>query len=267
VAEKDRTVRCERHDSIAVVTLDRPERHNALNAGVLDELEATFGALTGDGTTRAVVLTGAGPKAFSAGADLDELTGLDGAAAHRKLSRGQGVLRRIETCGLPVVAAVNGLALGGGFELALAGTVLLASTNATFGLPESGLGLMPGYGGTQRLSRAIGRHAALHLMLSGQRIDARRAYELGLVVEPPVPPEELAGAAKGLAERIARSSPRSVRTIIAAVDQGADTSLAAGLDLESALAGLLTSGPDGAEGIAAFKAKRAPVFPQAGGHR
>ncbi|MQA11444.1 MAG: enoyl-CoA hydratase/isomerase family protein [Pseudonocardiaceae bacterium] len=245
---------------VATVRIDRPEVHNALNATVLDALGAAMSEFAQDGRTRVVVLTGAGEKAFSAGADLDELAELDPVAAHDTLRFGQRLFRDLETAGLPVIAAVNGFALGGGFELALASTFAVAAEHASFGLPEAGLGLIPGYGGTQRLARLAGRQAAAHVMLTGQRLSAQRAYELGLLAVPPVPAERLLETATELAERVAARSPKAIGMIMTALNHGADASLEAALALESAFAGLATGTADAEEGIAAFRAKRQANF-------
>ncbi|MGQ0843833.1 MAG: enoyl-CoA hydratase/isomerase family protein [Sporichthyaceae bacterium] len=246
--------------AVAVLTLHRPERYNALDAALVAKLGATVAALAADPATRAVVLTGSGEKAFSAGADLEELDGLTAGLAYEALALGQRVFRAIETCGTPVIAAVNGLALGGGMELALSATFMVASTRGAFGLPENGLGLMPGYGGTQRLPRLIGRQAALHLMLSGDRLAADRAHACGLVPLPPSAPEQLLTDALAIAQRIAGRSPTATAAILRAVDRGFDADLDTGLAFESALAGIAVASPDAVEGIAAFRAKRPPEF-------
>ncbi|WP_028924807.1 enoyl-CoA hydratase/isomerase family protein [Pseudonocardia acaciae] len=250
----------ERDGTVATVMINRPEVHNALNAAVLTGLGEALRELARDGRTRAVLLTGAGRKAFSAGADLDELARLGPVDAHRFLSEGQRVLRAVADSELPVIAAVNGLALGGGCELALACTFAVAAEGAAFGLPEANLGLMPGYGGTQRLPRAVGRATAAYLMLTGDRLPARRAYELGLLAVPPAADDELGGVSRELADRVAGRSPASVRAILAALRLGADAPLGTGLALESALAGLAVGNPDAVEGVAAFREKRAPSF-------
>ena len=249
--------------AVPVIRLNRPMALGALNATLLEELDQTFAALAAKPTTRAIVLTSTGDKAFSAGADLDELAGLDASAAHDVLSRGQAVMRRIELCPVPVIAAVNGLALGGGFELVLATTFPVLAEHATFGLPEAGLGLMPGYGGTQRLTRSIGPQAAVHVMLTGTRLTAARAYQLGLTPVEPVARESLLDNAVGIAEAVAERGPRAVRSILTAVRAAADLPLEGGLTLESALAALATGGLEAAKGVAAFQQKRRPVFPDA----
>ncbi|GLZ07504.1 crotonase [Actinomadura sp. NBRC 104412] len=244
-------------DGVYTLRLSRPDVHNALNAALFAELSGAIARIDADPDARAVVLTGAG-RSFCAGADLDELTGLGAEAAHRLLSRGQAVLRALEALGVPVIGAVNGAALGGGCELALACDFLLAADDARFALPESGLGLMPGYGGTQRLPLLIGAHAARFAMLTGRPIGAERAYQLGLVALPPVPAGELASLAREVAAEVAGRSVAANAAILAATS----TSRArdAGLDLEAALAAIAVSGSHAAEGIAAFRERRRPGF-------
>jgi enoyl-CoA hydratase len=246
--------------AVALVRLDRPGVLGALNAELLGDLDRVVAELSARPSTRVIVVTGTGEKAFSAGADLDELSGLDAAGAHDVLSRGQAVFRRIELCPIPVIAAVNGLALGGGFELVLATTFPVLAEHATLGLPEAGLGLMPGYGGTQRLTRAIGRQAAIHTMLTGSRLSAGRAYQLGLTPVEPVPGPELLDATFDLAHRIAERGPRAVRSILTAAAVALDQPLDAGLSTESALAAVSIGGAEAAEGIEAFRHKRSAVF-------
>lgn len=254
------TVDRHRDEAVAVVRIDRPQVHNALNAALLRALGDEIAALGADGRTRAIVLTGSGQKAFSAGADLDELATLDAEAAHVAMRAGQAVIRRIERSPVPVIAAVNGLALGGGFELVLACSFAVVSRRAALGLPESGLGLIPGYGGTQRLARVVGPFVARHVMLTGERIDAERAYQLGLAVAPPTEPDDLLPTALGIAETVAARGPEACRAILDAVDRGRDMPLDAGLALETGLAALAIGGSESAEGVAAFKEKRAPKF-------
>jgi enoyl-CoA hydratase len=205
-----------------------------------------------------VVVTGAGEKAFSAGADLKQLAGLGPDHAHAVLADGQATMRAIERSSVPVIAAVNGLALGGGFELVLASTFSVLTRHATLGLPEAGLGLIPGYGGTQRLARLVGRAVAAHVMVTGARLDATRAYELRLT--PVAPVGDALEAALDLAHEVATKGPEAVRAILAALDLGQDASLDAALAIETGLAAVATSGPESAEGVAAFLAKRVPTF-------
>lgn len=242
------------------LVLDRPAVHNALDGALLDALDEALQAAAADPSVRVVTLTGAGRKAFSAGADLDELAGLSAGDARRALGRGQRVLQRVERMPVPVIAAVNGLALGGGFELALACSFVIASTSAAFGLPETGLGLMPGYGGTQRLPRLIGRQPALHLILTGERMGAERAYQLGLVAVPPVSPDELSAAAGEIALRVAARGPQANHRVLEAVSTGIDAPLDTALRLESTLAALAVASSEAAEGIRAFRERRTPSF-------
>ncbi|SNR55929.1 enoyl-CoA hydratase/isomerase family protein [Actinomadura mexicana] len=250
----------ERDGAVATVRIDRPEVHNALNAEILRHLGEEIAALADSGGTRAIVLTGSGAKAFSAGADLDELAGLSAEEAAPVMRAGQAVVRSIEQCPVPVIAAVNGLALGGGFELALACSFALASADAAFGLPEAGLGLIPGYGGTQRLARVVGPAVARHVMLTGHRIDPERAYLLGITVLPPVEPQALMPLALDTARQIASRGPAACQAIINAVDTGMDGPLDAGLALETSLAAVAIGGSESAEGVAAFRQRRPPAF-------
>lgn len=249
----------ERRGPVTVLRIDRPAVHNSLNAQVLAELDRAVAALPAQGV-RAAVLTGTGTRAFSAGADLDELAGVTAQQAHDLLSAGQAVVSRIERSPVPVIAAVNGLALGGGFELVLACAFPVLAEGAQLGLPEARLGLMPGYGGTQRLARRVGAPVAAHAMLTGERIRADRAFALGLTPVAPVPVESVVDAAVDLAGAIAARGPRAVRAVLLALRHGADVSLETGLAFESALAGLVTGGDEAVEGIAAFKTRRTPSF-------
>ncbi|MFJ6651411.1 enoyl-CoA hydratase/isomerase family protein [Microbacterium sp. NPDC091313] len=253
----DDIVLAESHGPVRLLTINRPHVYNALNSAVLERLAALTAAAVADGA-RAIVITGAGDRAFSAGADLDEFSGLDAVAAQDRLRSGQAVMNAIESCGVPVIAAVNGLALGGGFELVLAATFPVVSTRASLGLPESGLGLIPGYGGTQRLPRAIGSAAAAYAMLTGERITADRAYALGLAPVPPVEPDELRERALGIATAIAAKGPRAQAAILTALRTAAPD--AAGLALEANLGAIATGSSEAAEGISAFLDKRSPDF-------
>lgn len=254
------TVVVERDGSIAVVRINRPEVLNALNGETLRALADVVRDLSADAAIRAVVLTGTGERAFSAGADLDELAGLDASSARTALDVGQQVMSEVESCPVPVVAAVNGLALGGGFELVLASTFPVLSTTASLGLPESGLGLIPGYGGTQRLPRAVGARVAAHLMLTGARISAERAYQRGLSPLEPVDPDELLPTALRVADEIAGRGPRASTAILQALRAAGSTPDPVALRLESALAAIATGSAEAAEGIAAFRERRAPSF-------
>jgi enoyl-CoA hydratase len=246
---------------VTTLTINRPEAYNALNSELLAALGAAVRTAEADTSVRALVVTGAGEKAFCAGADLKELAGMSSDRAHESMRAGQRVVRDLERAAVPVVAAVNGVALGGGFELVLAATFPVLSTRASLGLPESSLGLIPGYGGTQRLPRAIGARAAAHLMLTGARLDPDRAFQLGLTPVPPVPPEDLMATATAIAETIAAQGPIAVRSILAALEGGRDASLDAGLQLETGLAALAVGGAESDEGVAAFLERRAARFP------
>jgi enoyl-CoA hydratase len=244
----------EQDGAVATVRINRPEVHNALHSALLARLGAAIAELACG--ARAIVLTGTGGKAFCAGADLDELAGLTTEEAAPLLQAGQDVVRGIERSRVPVIAAVDGLALGGGFELALACSFTLVSTRAAFGLPEAGLGLIPGYGGTQRLARIVGPAVARHAMLTGHRIDAGRAHALGIAVLPPVEPDALLPLALDTARRVAAQGPAACRAILEAVDVGRDGPLDAGLVLESRLAAMVAGSAEAREGVAAFREKR-----------
>lgn len=245
------------------LTINRPDVLNALNAEVLSGLRNGLDRAAQDASVRVVVIAGTGERAFSAGADLDELTGLDPADTRDRLRKGQSTIRALETLEKPVIAAVRGYALGGGFELALACSLILGAESARFGLPEVGLGLIPGYGGTQRLPRLVGRQAALDIVLTGERIDARRAYELGILCRPPIPDGDLLAAADDLAGEMARRSPKATRLALSAVNS--TVNLDSALAYETALAALATTSEDAAEGIKAFQEKREPNFDASAG--
>ncbi|NGP07786.1 enoyl-CoA hydratase/isomerase family protein [Rhodococcus sp. 14C212] len=253
--------------AVTTLTINRPEAFNALNTDVLHALRDAVTAAAADPAVRAVVLTGSGEKAFSAGADLKELAGMGPDRARDVMSSGQQIFRALETASVPVIAAVNGLALGGGFELILAATFPVLSTKASLGLPESGLGLIPGYGGTQRLPRAVGQRVAAHLMLTGSRLDADRAYALGLTPIPPVTPEALLPTAREIAEKIAAQGPHAVHAILQALEVGRDAPLDAGLAIETGLAALAVAGAESTEGISAFLERRPAKFANPEAHR
>lgn len=257
MVETDTYVRVERREGVATVVIDRPKSLNALNRGILQDLETAVECLAHDGV-RAIIITGTGDRAFSAGADLEELEGLDARQASEALAMGQRTMSALEASPVPIIAAVNGLALGGGFELVLACTFPVMAEHAALGLPESGLGLIPGYGGTQRLAAVTGRAAAAHAMLTGARLTAQRCYELGITPVPPVPAAELMAAATEVAETIASKGPGAQSAILRALATSRPS--APGLALEASLAGIATGSAEAAEGIAAFRDKRAPVF-------
>lgn len=243
---------------VAWIAINRPEAKNALNADAFAGLTDSLDQIRAADDVRVIVITGGAGGPFGAGADLGEIMDLDGIGAHRLLSRGQAIFSQIESFGIPTIAAVRGWALGGGFELALSCSLIVASESARFGLPEAGLGLIPGYGGTQRLAASIGQKAALTVMLTGEPMSAERAWQLGLLAAPPVTDGELKERAMSLAERIASRSPQAIRAILdaAAVPPVQER----GLRHELALAALAISSPDAREGIDAFLSKRQPDF-------
>ncbi len=245
-------------DGIAVVTINRPDKLNALNGEVLDELDQCFEQIADDPEVRAVVLTGAGEKAFVAGADITQFTRLDAESAGKFAHRGQAVFNRIESLEKPVIAAINGYALGGGCELALACHMRVASRNAILGQPEVGLGLLPGYGGTQRLPRIVGLGIALELITTAAHIGAERAYEIGLVNKL-VEPGEALEAGKKLAGAVAKQAPIAVAMSMRATLLSG-VSLSEGLDFEASLFGEVFGTEDLAEGVAAFLERRKPGF-------
>jgi enoyl-CoA hydratase len=253
-------LRLEKHAPLAVVTLDRPKVLNALNAATFAELAEVFEDLAADTSIRVVLLAGAGGRAFAAGADIRELAEAATAERGREIAeRGQRVFRRIETLGKPVIACIQGFALGGGCELALACTLRLAADTARLGQPEVKLGLLPGYGGSQRLPRLVGRGAALKMLLTGAMADAQEALRIGLVDEV-VPAEQLMARAEALALEIAANAPLAVAATLRAVDEGLDLPLDAALALEAEAFGRLCATADKAEGTAAFLEKRAPEW-------
>lgn len=246
-------------DGVAVLTIDRPEKLNALDNEVLLELADRVDQALEDEDVLAIVITGAGPKSFVAGADIGMLAEQGVLDGRENSHLGQQVFHDIENCMLPVIAAVNGFALGGGCELALACDFRYAATNAIFGLPEVSLGIIPGYGGTQRLPRLIGPGAALELILTGNKIDAQEALRLGLVNKV-VEPEALLDACKETARTIAARGPLAVRMAKEVVRRGADMTIEEGLSLEADLFGMLSSTEDMREGMRAFLEKRKPQF-------
>ena len=246
-------------EPLAILTLNRPKVLNALNQATFTELEAAFTELAASDSVRAILLTGAGEKAFAAGADIQELATISATEGQRLAARGQRIFDLIESCGKPVIACINGFALGGGCELAMACTLRLASETAKLGQPEVKLGLLPGYGGSQRLPRLIGKGAALKLLLTGEIISAAEAFRVGLVDEV-VPAGELLKRGEQLALAISANAPLAVRQTIAAVHAGYDLPLRQALDLEAALFGVCCATEDKAEGTRAFLEKRPPVW-------
>ncbi len=246
-------------DRIATLTINRPDKMNALDSEVIDALHGVFESLGDDDELRGVVVTGAGTRAFVAGADIRALAGLDPAGARALSRRGQEVFRKIEAFPRPVVAAVGGYALGGGCELAMACHLRVASEDARFGLPEVGLGTIPGYGGTLRLQRLVGLGRALELILTGDPVDAVEAKRIGLVNRV-VPRERLMGEARELLLRIGRNGPLAVRSVLEATYAGLDVPGPEAERIESALFGALSATADMREGTTAFLEKRKPEF-------
>ena len=249
----------ERDGAVVVVTLNRPKVLNALNAQTLAELASAMAALKADADVRAIILTGAGEKAFVAGADINELAVLSPVQGQQHARHGQMVFDAIEQLGKPVIAAVNGFALGGGCELAMACTMRIAADTARFGQPEVNLGIIPGYAGSQRLPRLVGKGIAFEILLTGDMVGAGRAYEIGLVNRV-VPAADLMAEAMKLAQALAAKAPIAVRFILDAVNQGLETPFAAGEYLESTLFGTIASSQDMREGTRAFLEKRRAVW-------
>ncbi|HTJ24548.1 MAG TPA: enoyl-CoA hydratase-related protein [Candidatus Limnocylindria bacterium] len=254
------TIVIERVGPVATVTLNRPEVLNALSVAMLDELTQTFEDLGRDATLRAVVLTGAGTKAFAAGADIGELHALpDARAGEAQAVRGQATTLAIERLAVPVIAAVNGYALGGGCELAMACDVRIAAEHARFGQPEVNLGVLPGYGGTQRLTRLVGEGMAMYLCLTGEMIDAAEALRIGLV-QKVVPADALLDEARRIAELISAKGPLAIAATKRAILEGAALPLRDALTMEALRFGQLVATHDFQEGSAAFLAKRKAAF-------
>ncbi|NBC16758.1 MAG: enoyl-CoA hydratase [Bacteroidetes bacterium] len=245
-------------DGLATITIHRPDKLNALNAAVLSDLDRAVRQARGDAAVRGIILTGAGDRSFVAGADIQQFPELDALDGHRFALRGQAVFNRIEELSKPVVAAVNGFALGGGCELAMACHLRVASENAVFGQPEVNLGIIPGYGGTQRLPRLVGLGLATELILTGDRISAERAYEIGLVNRV-VPADELMPTAKDLLHTIAAKGPLAISFALEAL-RASDQPLREGLRHEAALFGQTCATEDAAEGATAFLERREPDF-------
>ena len=249
----------EKKDSIAYVTLNRPKVLNALNKKTWADLRTAFEAARDDASVRGVILTGAGDKAFIAGADISELASVTAVEAEESSTFGQEVLNLVENLGKPVIAAINGFALGGGCETAMACTIRVASEHAKFGQPEVKLGLIPGGGGTQRMPRLVGKGRALQIILSGEIINAQEAYRIGLVNEV-VPAADVITRAEAILKQIFSNAPIAVKYSLEAVNKGLETSVAEGLSLEASLFGLCAGTEDKREGTQAFLQKRAPQF-------
>ncbi|WP_321846927.1 enoyl-CoA hydratase/isomerase family protein [Burkholderia cepacia] len=253
------TLLYEKKASVAYVTLNRPDVMNALNQRAIEELHAAFTDARNDASIRGVILTGAGNRAFIAGADIGELASATPVEAEQRTRAGQALLDFIERLGKPVIAAVNGLALGGGCETALACTIRLASPGAKFGQPEVRLGLIPGFGGTQRLPRLVGKGIALQLILTGEMVSAEEAHRIGLVNEI-VAADQLIARAETILAQIAANGPLAVAYAMDAVHLGLNAAMPEGLALEGKLFALCAATDDKKEGTTAFLEKRAPVF-------
>jgi enoyl-CoA hydratase/carnithine racemase len=252
-------VRYEKKGPIAYVTINRPKVLNALNTPTWTDLHTAFEDVKKDASVRGVILTGAGDKAFVAGADISELANVDAYDAEESSRFGQGVLDLIENLGKPVIAAINGFALGGGCETAMACTIRIAVEHARFGQPEVKLGLLPGGGGTQRLPRLVGKGRALQLILTGETISAQEAYRIGLVNEV-VPAADLIARAETILKQILANAPIALKFSLQAVNKGLETAQSEGLALEASYFGICAATEDKKEGTSAFLEKRAPKF-------
>lgn len=249
----------EQRNSITIIRLNRPEKLNALSGEMILALNDAFKFVTAKSNQRAIILTGAGDKAFSAGTDISELAGLDKDRAREVSARGQTLCNQIENCAVPWIAAINGIAAGGGCELALACHIRIASANAQFSLPETKLGVIPGYGGTRRLAREIGKGRALEMMLTGRTVNAEEALQIGLINRLTTA-DTLLSQAESLGQEIASLAPLAIRSCLEAVRRGAELPLAEGLALEADLFASLFATDDMREGTRAFLEKRKPVF-------
>ncbi len=258
--ETGEPIAIERDGAVAIVTLNRPSVLNALNAALLEKLSQVLKQLDSDTTVRAIVITGAGTKAFAAGADIGELNALRSAYQGATRARtGQAVTLQIERMKKPVIMAINGFALGGGCELAMAGDIMIASENAKFGQPEVNLGLIPGFGGSQRTTRLVGKGMAMYLCLTGETIDAQEALRIGLVQEV-VPQAQLLDEAKRIANTISGKAPLAIEGCKRAINSGAHLSIVDALELEAVEFGALAGTNDFKEGTSAFLEKRRPVW-------
>ena len=252
-------VKVEKKNQIAYVTIDRPKVLNALNMQTMSELREVFTQIKDDPEVRVAILTGAGEKAFVAGADINELQKNNAVEAKAYTHRGQAVLELIENLGKPVIACINGFALGGGCELALACTMRLALESAKLGQPEVKLGIIGGYGGTQRLPRLVGKGLALQMLLTGEMMSAQEAHRIGLVNEV-VPPAQLISRAEDIAKKIIANGPLAIQYTLEAVNKGMEMPLHEGLFLEATLFAVACSTEDKKEGTTAFLEKRPAVF-------
>lgn len=258
--ENLQNVKVENRDAILFVTIDRPKVLNALNAQTIGEIDRVFAEAGDDPSVKVIILTGGGEKAFVAGADINELATMTPLSGKAVAEKGQRTLDRIERSSKPVIAAINGFALGGGCEIALACHIRIASEKASLGLPEVTLGIIPGYGGTQRLSRLVGKGKALEMILTGDRISASDAERIGLVNKV-VSPDQLLAAAEEMAKKIASRSSVAIASALEATNVGLDVSLADGQTLEATNFGLLCATEDMKEGMNAFLEKRPANFP------
>jgi len=247
------------HGAVRVIAIDRPDKLNALNAATIDALDAAFADAAADDAVRVAVLTGNGPKAFVAGADIAEMSALAPAQGRDFSLRGTRMMRRVEKMPKPVIAMINGFALGGGLELAMSCHLRIAADTARLGQPEINLGLIPGFGGSQRLLRLAGRAATLELCLTGAPIDAARALQLGIVNQV-VPAADLQAETMRLGERLAAAAPLALRGLLDCVNVGGECGIEEGLEYESAQFGLLFASADMREGTRAFLEKRKPAF-------
>ena len=249
----------EKKNAIAYVTVNRPKVLNALNAATMEELRVAFTDIKNDAAVRVAILTGAGEKAFIAGADIGELAVQEAVAGKEYTHRGQSMLELIENLGKPVIACINGFALGGGCEIAMACSMRLASENAKIGQPEVKLGIIPGLGGSQRLPRLVGKGIAMQLVTTGEMITAQEAHRIGLVNEVTVP-AQLIPRAESIAQKIIANAPLAVQYAMEAVNRGMEMNLAEGLYLEATLFGVCCATEDKKEGTKAFLEKRPAVF-------
>jgi enoyl-CoA hydratase len=254
-----KNIKFEKEESIAIVTIDRPKALNALNHEIIGELHHLFDTISEDSSIACVIITGAGEKAFVAGADITELSILDVISGRALCDRGQGLLLKIENLQIPVIATINGFALGGGCELAMACDIRLASENAKLGQPEVNLGIIPGYGGSQRLPRLVGMGKAKQMILTGDIVAAAEAYRIGLVDEV-YPLADLLPKAKEMAKKIASKAPLAIRAAKEAINLSLNVALADGLRHEASLFATLCASDDKIEGTKAFLEKRKAEF-------